>query len=177
MTLDALWSGWRATYIADVAGRPVPGEGSLFEQILASGRPDRETYIVHRGPTCLVILNLYPYTSGHVLVLPRRAVPTLAELTPTESSELWATVVRTVATVEAVYRPEGMNVGVNLGRAAGAGVPDHLHVHVVPRWNGDTNFMTSVAEARVLPEPIDVTWEKLVAEWPGTDGGGSAGDR
>jgi ATP adenylyltransferase len=169
MTLDALWSGWRATYIADVAGRPVPGEGSLFEQILASGRPDRETYIVHRGPTCFVILNLYPYTSGHVLVLPQRAVPSLDGLRDDEHVELWATVRKVVATVEAVYRPEGINVGVNLGRAAGAGVPDHLHVHVVPRWHGDTNFMTSVAEARVLPEPIDVTWQKLVDGWAGTD--------
>ncbi len=169
MSLEALWSGWRATYITEVAGRPVPGEGSLFEQILASGRPDRETYVVHRGPTCFVILNLYPYTSGHVLVLPRRAVATLDGLTVEESTELWETVRRTVATVEAVYRPEGMNVGVNLGRAAGAGVPDHLHVHVVPRWHGDTNFMTSVAEARVLPEPIDETWRKLVDAWPGTD--------
>ena len=161
MTLDALWSGWRATYITEVAGRPVPGEGSLFEQILASGRPDRETYVVHRGPTCFVILNLYPYTSGHVLVLPRRAVATLDGLTVEESTELWETVRRTVATVEAVYRPEGMNVGVNLGRAAGAGVPDHLHVHRGPRWEGDTNFMPVIAGVRVMPEYLEATYDRL----------------
>jgi len=142
------------------------GDGSLFERILNSGYSDRETYIVHRGAECFVILNRFPYGTGHLMVLPNRAVAELGLLTPAESSELWLFTQNAVATIKAVYTPDGMNVGMNLGRAAGAGAPDHLHVHCLPRWAGDTNFTTTIAEARVLPEPLDVTWTKLHEAWP-----------
>jgi ATP adenylyltransferase len=168
--LDRLWAGWRTAYIESTGDPAVLGpddEGrSLFERILHSGRPDEETHILWRGEHCFAILNAYPYGSGHTLVLPQRAVADLPDLTPEESAELWAGVNQAVAAIRAAYAPGGVNVGLNLGQAAGAGVPDHLHVHCLPRWSGDTNFMTSVAEARVLPEPLDATWRKLTAAWP-----------
>ncbi len=155
--------------MADVfAGTNAPddavGGRSLFERILAL--PDDEGYVVHRGRSCSVILNAYPYTNGHVMVLPDRAVAELGDLEESERAELWCLVEDAVAALRRAFGCEGVNVGMNLGSAAGAGVPEHLHVHVLPRWVGDTNFMTSVAETRVLPEPLGSSWEKLRASWP-----------
>lgn len=167
MSIERWWAGWRHEYIDSTLGDgPPPGEGSLFERILGSGLPDEEAYVVRRGPLVSALLNAYPYNSGHLLVLPNRAVPRLADLIEDEERDLWRTVRDGVAAIEVAYSPEGVNVGLNLGRAAGAGVPDHLHVHCLPRWAGDTNFMTSVAETRVLPEPLDVTWRRLRDAWP-----------
>ncbi|MCX7621311.1 MAG: HIT domain-containing protein [Acidimicrobiales bacterium] len=170
MGLDHLWAGWRSSYIEEVSAdssalRP-DSDGSLFERILNSGEPDHATFIVYRGPRCFAILNAYPYTSGHVLVMPNRAVPELEDLDDDEHAELWSTVRDAVVAIKAAYRCDGVNLGMNLGRAGGAGVPDHLHVHVLPRWDGDTNFMTTVAETRVLPEPLSLTWSKLRRAWP-----------
>lgn len=173
--LERQWAGWRRDYITSAfagdADTPSSAhgdeEGSLFERILDSGEPDDVTYVLHRGAHTFAILNAYPYNSGHLMVLPNRAVPDLEGLTADESSELWATVTRAVAAIKAAYAPQGVNVGMNLGHAAGAGVPDHLHVHCLPRWFGDTNFITTVAETRVLPEPLGVSWERLRAAWPG----------
>ncbi|MBI2708525.1 MAG: HIT domain-containing protein [Actinobacteria bacterium] len=169
--LARLWAGWRSGYIAQVgddaaALRPDQTGRSLFERILQSGRPDEETLVVHRGRLCSAVLNAFPYGSGHLLVLPNRAVAALGGLTTEEAGELWAMVTAAVHAVEVAYRPDGVNVGANLGAAAGAGVPDHLHVHVLPRWAADSNFMTAVAETRVLPEPLAESWRKLSAAWP-----------
>jgi ATP adenylyltransferase len=172
MTLDHLWAGWRSPYMKAATGpeetsplRRREGQ-SLFEAILGSGRPDDETFIVWRGPTCFVILNAYPYTSGHVLVLPNRAVADLDGLTDDESAELWSSARAAVSAITKAYSCEGVNLGMNLGQAGGAGVPDHLHIHVLPRWSGDTNFMTTVAETRVMPETLSETWQKLRDAWP-----------
>lgn len=169
--LARLWAGWRTTYIERVAGdgtevRPDAEGRSLFERIFAADGTDEDLYILWRGTTCFAVLNAYPYGSGHLMVLPQRAVPDLADLTPEESTELWAGVQEAVAAIRTAYLPEGVNVGINLGAGAGAGVPDHLHVHCLPRWLGDTNFMTVVAETRVLPEPLAVSWQKLRDAWP-----------
>lgn len=171
MSLDRLWAGWRTSYIDEVSGHdPKPDadlhEGSLFERIFTSGEPDDETYIVWRGATCFALLNAYPYGTGHLMVLPQRAVADLEALTAEEALELWAAVTDAVVAIKAAYGPDGVNVGLNLGHGAGAGVPDHLHVHCLPRWTGDTNFMTAVAETRVLPEPLDLTWQRLRDHWP-----------
>lgn len=167
--LDRIWAGWRAAYVADVSADDSPlapdSEGSLFERILALPG-DESSYVVHRGERCSALLNLYPYTSGHLLVLPNRAVPELDGLEPDEFSELWEMVRDARVALDGAYRPEGVNIGLNLGREGGAGVPDHLHVHVLPRWSGDTNFMTTTAETRVLPEPLTLTWGKLREAWP-----------
>ncbi len=167
--LARLWSGWRVpawTDPTDVRAQNIPEHLSLFEGIEQSGLADDVTYIVWRGDTCFALLNAYPYTSGHVMVLPKRAARDLDELTPIESAELWHGVNLATAAVKAAFEPHGMNVGINIGAASGAGVPTHLHVHVVPRWTGDTNFMTTVAEARVLPETLGDVWRKLQAVWP-----------
>ena len=170
MTLERLWSGWRSAYVADAAaGANLVGEGTVFTRILAAVErgelTDETAYVVRRGERTFAILNAYPYGSGHVLVLPYREVGALEDHDPEESAELWAMVNQAVRAVKAAYSPQGVNVGFNLGVAAGAGVPDHLHAHVLPRWDADSNFMTSVAEARVLPEPLSTSWRKLVDAW------------
>lgn len=172
--LDRLWAGWRTSYMdeitADGDDAPRPVDGSVFTRILrevdAGELSDESAYIVHRGSESFAILNAYPYGSGHVLVMPYREAGELEDMTPAESADLWRMVTDAVVAIKDAYRPEGVNVGFNLGRAAGAGVPGHLHAHVLPRWDADSNFMTTVAEARVLPEPLSVTWRKLVDAWP-----------
>jgi ATP adenylyltransferase len=170
--LERLWSAWRSSYVVDSPLRAgddgtVSGDDSVFTRILASGAPDVATHIIHRGTTCFVICNLFPYTSGHVLIVPDRKVADLDDLTQEETSDLWGTVTTAVRVVRSVYRPDGMNVGLNLGRPAGGSVPDHLHVHVVPRWTGDSNFMSAIANTQTLPESIADTAAKLRAAWPG----------
>jgi len=168
--LDRLWAGWRNAYVTgledDPAWAAADGGRTLFEVLVDGGLPDEETLVVHRGPTCFAVMNAYPYTSGHLMVLPRRAVPGLGDLTSEEHDELWATVRDAVAAVEAAFQPGGTNVGLNLGRSAGAGIPEHLHVHVVPRWSGDTNFTTTVANVRVLPEALADSWARVRDAWP-----------
>lgn len=188
--MDRLWAGWRSSYVTSAAAGDTgsggtsgtgaedaptadngPADGasaSVFRDILDSGLTDEEARIVWRGKTTFAILNAYPYTSGHLLLMPYREVGELEDLTPDESSELWSGTQDAVVAVKAAYRPHGVNIGLNLGEAAGAGVPSHLHVHVLPRWNADSNFMTAVAETRVLPEPLDIAWQKLTAAWPKT---------
>ncbi len=166
MTLDRIWNGWRSQYVNESGARGPHDEGSVFTRILASGASDEEANIVHRGSLVFAILNAFPYTSGHLMVLPYREVSSLEDLTTEETGELWATVTAAVKAVKAAYSPGGVNVGINLGRAAGGSISEHLHVHVVPRWSGDGNFMTSIAEARTLPEPLSQSAGKLRAAWP-----------
>jgi ATP adenylyltransferase len=168
MTLDRIWAGWRARYIEDVALKPLSDDGCLFERLLAAD-PD-DALILARAEHAFAVMNAYPYTSGHVMVAPTRHVAGLAELSRDEANALIAMTQDATVALERAYAPDGLNVGMNLGRSAGAGIPGHLHVHALPRWNGDTNFMTSVAEARVLPEPLRASWEKLKAAWPEASG-------
>jgi diadenosine tetraphosphate (Ap4A) HIT family hydrolase len=163
--LDRLWAAWRGEYVAgaDAAN----AEGCVFCALLASDLADSETHIVWRGSQCFAVLNAFPYTSGHLLVMPQRHVSELEALTLEETAELWAAVTTAVVAIKAAYGPDGVNLGANVGRAAGAGIPAHFHVHALPRWTGDTNFMTSVAEARVMPEALSTSWDKLTAAWPG----------
>lgn len=166
--LEHLWNGWRATYVQGTAEPPrVVGE-SIFSAILRSGLPDDETHIVHRGEHTFAILNAFPYSVGHVLVLPVREVPDLEDLTVAEAAELWRTVTDAVRALKAAMRPGGVNVGINLGQPAGGSVSSHLHVHVVPRWVGDANFMTATANTRTLPEALPDTAAKLRNAWPAT---------
>jgi ATP adenylyltransferase len=167
--LEHLWNGWRAAYVTGSADS-VPAatqRASVFTQILESGLSDEDAHIVHRGPRCFVIMNAFPYTSGHLMVLPYREVADLEDLAPDEASELWGTVTDAVAALRSAYRPEGVNVGINLGQAAGGSVSRHLHVHVVPRWVGDANFMTTIANTRTLPEALSDSAAKVRAHWRG----------
>lgn len=167
--LDHLWNGWRAAYVqkwGETAGDPLaPNGGSVFSRILGSGLSDEEAHIVRRGETCFVILNAYPYASGHLLVLPNREVPNLEDLTVAEAGELWSLVTQGVRALKVAYQPQGVNVGINLGPPAGGSISEHLHVHVVPRWVGDANFMTAVANTRTLPEALADSAAKLRAAW------------
>ena len=140
----------------------------MFCRILASGLPDAETHILwrHPGGVAVAILNLYPYTSGHLMVLPTRHVGDVEALTDDESVAVWAGMADAVRALKAAYRPDALNLGANVGKAAGAGVPGHFHLHVVPRWTGDTNFMTAVADTRVLPEAMVDTYRRVRAAWP-----------
>jgi ATP adenylyltransferase len=153
--LEHLWSPWRLAYIT---GGASPG-GCVFCGALTD--PDADSLILHRGTTCYVILNLFPYNNGHLMVIPNRHIATLASATPAERCELIElTATAEIALTEA-FAPHGLNMGINLGKPAGAGILDHLHQHVVPRWNGDTNFMTVVGHTRVLPEELPDTAARL----------------
>ncbi len=164
--LEQLWNGWRATYVQSIGEPPrVEGE-SIFTGILRSGLPDDETHIIHRGRQVFVLMNTFPYSVGHLLVLPYRQVAELEALDADETSELWAAVTVGVRVLKLQMRPAGINVGINLGVPAGGSVSEHLHVHVVPRWVGDANFMTVTANTRTLPEALPVTAAKLRAAWP-----------
>jgi ATP adenylyltransferase len=153
--LDHLWSPWRLAYITGQAS----AEGCVFCSALsdASAQP----LIVHRGRACFVILNLFPYNNGHLMVIPNRHIASLAAATAEELSELIALTRAAELALTETYEPHGLNMGINLGKPAGAGILDHVHMHVVPRWNGDTNFMTVVGRTRVLPEELPETAEKL----------------
>ena len=168
--VEHLWAGWRSAYVrggADDGPEIEVADGqTLFEAILASALPDDQTLVLWRGERAFAVLNRYPYTSGHLMVLPSRAARQLDELDDDEYAELWHGVRLATRALQAAYEPHGINVGANLGRGAGAGIPDHLHVHVLPRWDGDTNFMTSIADARVMPEPLATTWDRLRTAWP-----------
>jgi ATP adenylyltransferase len=163
MTLERLWAGWRADYVGG-AGVEVPEGGCLFCAL--PGLADDDALVVARDERAFVVLNLYPYTSGHLLVAPLRHECDLEALDADEVLALMLLTQQAVTAVKAAYRPEGVNIGLNLGRAAGAGIPGHLHEHIVPRWTGDTNFMTSVAEVRVVPEALTTTLERIRAAWP-----------
>ncbi len=155
-----LWAPWRLEYIRQADEL----EGCVF--CLAAAGADEETLVVHRGDAGFVLLNKYPYSSGHLMCAPYRHVGDFADLTDAEALELHRLAAAGMAALGATYAPQGHNVGWNLGRIAGAGVVDHVHLHVVPRWSGDTNFMPVLADVKVLPEHLDETRAKLAGAWP-----------
>ena len=155
-----LWAPWRLEYIKQADEQP----GCVFCD--AAGGDDEERLIVHRGKLAFVLLNKYPYASGHLMVAAYRHVGDLAELTDDEALEIHRLAVQGVAVLREVYGPEGHNLGWNLGRIAGAGVVDHIHLHVVPRWAGDTNFMPVLADVKVLHEHLLETRRRLAEAWP-----------
>ena len=183
--MDRLWTPWRYNYItrADPQARTgVPPALSAWPEAedkhcvfcnmiaatdyaIAHGMTreaaEQAAHIVHRGPFCFVCLNAYPYATGHVLILPYQHLDSLAALPPETAQEMIFTAQRIERCLRQVYHPDGLNLGLNLGESAGAGVACHIHLHALPRWSGDTNFMTVTAETRVLPETLDVTWAKL----------------
>ena len=185
--MDRLWTPWRYNYItrSDPQARSGVPEAlnawptseaedkhcvfcnmiAAVDYAIANGMP-RETaeqaaHIVYRGRDCFICLNAFPYSTGHLLLLPYQHVDSLAAVAAEAAQELMVLAQRSEVALREVYRPGGINMGLNLGQAAGAGIADHIHLHALPRWSGDTNFMTVTAETRVLPESLDVTWAKL----------------
>ena len=156
---ERLWAPWRLAYIEKASTGP-GDEGCIFVE-LPKQADDRKNLILYRGKTAFVMLNAFPYTNGHLMVAPYRHTADLSGLTDEELLEINQLVAKSLDWIKKAYNPEGFNIGVNLGRAAGAGIPDHIHWHIVPRWGGDTNFMTTVGETRVLPQSLDDSWERL----------------
>jgi ATP adenylyltransferase len=159
-----LWAPWRLEYVTQADEI----SGCVFCAEAAGELPEAESLLVHRGVGAVAILNKYPYSSGHLLAAPVRHVGSLAELSDEEALELHRLAVAGVEALGAIYGPDGFNLGWNLGRVAGAGITDHVHLHVVPRWSGDTNFMPVLADVKVLPEHLLETRDRLRAAWSTT---------
>ena len=153
---ERLWAPWRMVYV----GKGETTGGCIFCDKPKEDR-DAENMIVHRGETMFVILNAFPYNSGHLMIVPYRHLSDVRLLEPDELAEWMALAQRSITALETAFKPEGYNMGANLGRAAGAGIADHLHLHIVPRWNGDTNFMPVVGDVKVLPEALEQSYHKL----------------
>ncbi|HHY89195.1 MAG TPA: HIT domain-containing protein [Chloroflexi bacterium] len=163
--MNYLWSPWRMKYIL----KHEPRSGCIFCKALEC-EDGPENLIVHRGERAFIILNRYPYTSGHAMVVPYAHQPSYEQLDPETRAEMMELVTRITGVLRALYQPEGFNMGANIGAAAGAGVAGHVHFHIVPRWAGDTNFMTSLSNTRVLPEGLEETYRRIAAAWLETEG-------
>jgi ATP adenylyltransferase len=161
VTLKQLWSPWRIEYIL---GKKE--EGCVFcEAFAADASQDQAHFILHRGTYCSVIMNLYPYNNGHLMVIPYVHQTTFEELPPETLLEIMTLMNRCVDVLREALNAEGFNIGVNLGKIAGAGIEQHVHMHIVPRWSGDTNFVTTIGQVRCIPESMQDTYEKLKAVW------------
>jgi ATP adenylyltransferase len=159
--LDKLWSPWRSQYIESFkAGPNGHSDESLFTRILKENK-DKENYLLYRGKTCFIIMNLYPYNSGHLMIVPYKEALELSELDKETKSELLELIDLGCRILTDAIKPHGFNIGANLGRVAGAGIENHLHFHIVPRWDGDTNFMPVLNEVKVISEAMNDTYEKL----------------
>jgi ATP adenylyltransferase len=167
VTLERLWAGWRAAYVAGAGAIPSTGPDDCLFCGLANA-PEDESLVVARDDLVFAVMNAFPYTSGHLMIAPFRHEAELENLKGDEATSVITMTQHAVSALKSAYAPDGINAGLNLGRPAGAGVPGHVHVHVLPRWTGDTNFMTTVAETRVLPEDLRTSWEKVHAAWPKT---------
>ncbi len=175
MSTEQLWAPWRLEYInadkdkatdepCNPADLPPGGDPNCFLCRATTAGDDRRRFVVSRGPHTVTVLNRYPYNNGHLLVAPRRHVARLDELDADAQLELSQTITRMVGALEKTMHPQGFNIGLNLGHAAGAGLPGHVHWHVVPRWIGDTNFMPAIAGVHTIPQSLEALWELLTAE-------------
>jgi ATP adenylyltransferase len=162
--MDRIWSPWRTVHVTDFERTHRPeGDGTVFRRIAEDSARDDEHFVVWRGDIVYVVMNLYPYNNGHLLIVPNREVEEYVDLTEAEQTEIARTIGRACRWLQTALQPEGFNVGINIGKAAGAGIPQHLHVHVVPRWSGDTNFLPAVGGAKLIPEAMEDTFRKLRA--------------
>ncbi|HEY8996269.1 MAG TPA: HIT domain-containing protein [Edaphobacter sp.] len=183
--MDHLWTPWRYAYITrkdpkartgvppELAGWPASEDKHCvfcnllgatdyaIQQGMLAEQAEKASHLVCRGTHCFVCLNAFPYATGHAMVLPYQHTDSLAFISPAAAHEMMDLARKLEGALRSIYRPDGINLGMNLGEAAGAGVANHIHLHVLPRWNGDTNFMTTIAETRVLPETLDITWNRL----------------
>ena len=170
MTANRIWAPWRLEYVKDASK-------DIEEECVFCAKPalgdDETALIIHRGERCFVILNLYPYTNGHLMVSPYEHVGKLQEIDAETAAEMFGLAQNAMSHLETVYRPHGFNVGFNQGRSAGAGVEHHIHMHVVPRWGGDTNFMPVIADHRVMPQSLEDSYRVLSdAFGPASEGAG-----
>lgn len=157
--MDVLWSPWRYSYIKSENASETR---CVFCDLAPKEGDDKEKFVLYRGEHNFVILNIYPYISGHLMVVPFDHIGRLSEFEPDQSKEFFDLTIKTESVLEEVYEPHGINVGMNLGKAAGAGVDAHVHMHLLPRWVGDANFMTAIGQTRTVPESLETTYEKLI---------------
>ena len=162
--MDFLWTPWRYSYVSGATEGGDP-PGCVFCRIANAGAPDCQSLLLHRAKHNFVVLNRFPYSSGHMLVVPYRHVAKLAAASAETGAEMMDLTCRIERVLDKLYQPDGVNIGMNIGRAAGAGVAGHIHMHVLPRWAADSNFATVIGETRVLPEALEVTWERARAEF------------
>lgn len=163
--MDRLWSPWRYEYIASGGAADSEAKGCVFCSLRDDPAKDPDNFVLHRAHHNFVVLNIYPYISGHLLVVPYEHVGNLDAAAKETTDELMDLTKRCQTALREVYQPEGCNVGMNLGKSAGAGIVDHIHIHILPRWIGDTNFMSTIADARVIPEALATTYQKLRAKF------------
>ncbi len=155
--MDHLWTPWRSTYMEAKKIK----SACIFCVAAQNPADDRKTLVVHRGEYCFIILNRYPYTSGHLMIVPYDHVSKLTSMSPAGATEMMELATQAEQVLEALYHPEGLNMGMNFGAAAGAGITQHIHLHMLPRWSGDANFMTTVSNTRIIPEALNDTYEKV----------------
>ena len=155
--MEHLWTPWRSTYLHEKDRAP----GCIFCKAAEDPAQDRQNLVVYRATHCFIILNRYPYSSGHLMIVPYEHVGTLTEVDEASAAEMMQLARSSERIVESVYHPEGLNMGLNIGTAAGAGIAQHIHLHVLPRWSGDANFMTTVGHTRIIPEALETTYDKL----------------
>lgn len=160
--METLMAPWRYSYIKSTKSG---GKTCIFCDFPSDGSGDKKHFIVYRGKTCFVILNAYPYSSGHLMIIPYRHTTDLSSFTQEEALEFHELTARAIACLKEAFHPDGFNVGINLGAAAGAGIDTHIHCHVVPRWNGDSNFMGAIGDTKVVPISLEETWERCRACW------------
>jgi ATP adenylyltransferase len=156
--METIWAPWRMQYI--LGAKPA---GCVFCEKSQQRSQDQANFVLYRGQFAFVLMNIYPYNNGHLMIAPYPHVPSLTHLTPEQRNDVFALTQRCEAALAQAMRPEGFNIGLNLGKVAGAGIAEHLHVHVVPRWNGDTNYMSTLADVRVIPQRLEETYAALAA--------------
>ena len=159
--MDRLWSPWRYEYTASGGVAGSESSGCVFCSIRDDPGRDEANFVIHRAAHNFVVLNIYPYISGHLLIVPYEHVPDLDAASKQTTDESMDLIKRCQTALRVTYQPEGFNMGMNLGKAAGAGIMDHIHIHILPRWLGDTNFVTTIGNTRVLPEDLPTTYQKL----------------
>lgn len=157
--MQRLHAYWRMPYIEAPQSEDSEKKNPFLR--IPEAEDDKTVHLIHRGTHCYIVMNKFPYNSGHLLVVPYREVPQLTDLSEDERNDLMAEIVHAQSILGQALKPDGFNVGFNLGDAAGAGIPQHLHCHIVPRWNGDTNFMPVIGDTRVLPEAMEAMWTRL----------------
>jgi len=160
--MDHLWAPWRMAYID---GNPSRDDGCIF-CVKAAESADEKNLIVYRGERCFALMNLFPYNNGHLMIAPYVHVPSIQDLDPAALTDMLVTAQRALTALDHALHPHGYNMGINQGTVAGAGIADHVHYHVVPRWNGDTNFMPVLADTKVMPDFLENTRRQIVAAWP-----------
>ena len=156
--MDQLWAPWRMSYVQNVDKKD---DGCIF-CTKPQQNSDKENYILYRGSYCFVLMNLYPYNNGHLMVIPYQHTSDILDLPPETSAEMWSLLCEAKKTLSASIRPDAFNIGMNIGRTAGAGIDQHIHMHIVPRWNGDTNFMPVIGKTKIISQGIDETYDLLL---------------